>query len=243
MSRTAIVIPAFNEAGAIAKVIAAIPAAYAGLVVVVDNNSTDSTPEKARAAGAVVLHEQRQGYGYACLKGIEYLNAITDKPDIVVFLDGDYADYPGEMAGLVKPITEKDYDLVMGSRILGKREKGAMTPWQLAASRLIMLSIRALYGATFTDLGPFRAIKFDRLRELGMKETTYGWTAEMQIKAAQRGWRILEVPADYRVRIGKSKISGTLRGSLVAGYRIAAVILRLRRKTVNEQKDMSGRNG
>jgi glycosyltransferase involved in cell wall biosynthesis len=227
MSAVAVIIPAFNEAGSIAKVIAAIPQAYADEVVVVDNNSTDATSEQARDAGAVVLREHGQGYGYACLKGIEYLASKTGRPAVVVFLDGDFADYPEEMDALVKPIVEQGYDLVIGSRMLGKRAKGAMMPWQAAYDRVITLLIRILYGTRFTDLGPFRAIKFDRLLALDMTEKTFGWTVEMQLKAVKQGLRILEIPVKYRARIGKSKISGTLKGSLGAGSRIIAVTFKL----------------
>jgi glycosyltransferase involved in cell wall biosynthesis len=227
MSRVAVIIPAFNEAASIEKVIAGIPPTFAREVVVVDNNSTDATPEKARDAGAVVLREHGQGYGYACLKGMEYLESKTDRPDVVVFLDADFADYPEEMGDLVKPITEQGYDLVLGSRLLGKRTKDTMPPWQTSFNRMITLLIRILYGARFTDLGPFRAIRFDRLLALDMSEKTYGWTVEMQLKAVKQGLRILEIPVSYRARIGKSKISGTLKGSLLAGCTIMAVMLRL----------------
>jgi glycosyltransferase involved in cell wall biosynthesis len=230
MPRTAVIIPAFNEAEAVDKVVAAIPAEYAGLIVVVDNNSTDATAEKARRRGAVVLNETRRGYGYACLKGMEYLNAGADKPDIVVFLDGDYADYPEEMGVLVRPIAEGRCDMVIGSRTLGKHTRGAMTPWQEAGTCLIVLLIRLLYRTSFTDLGPFRAVRFDRLLALGMEEKTYGWTVEMQVKALKFGLRVVEAPVGYRRRIGKSKISGSLKGSLLAGWRMAAVVLKLRQK-------------
>jgi glycosyltransferase involved in cell wall biosynthesis len=223
-----VIIPAYNEAASIAKVIAEIPVGFADDVVVVDNNSTDSTSEEARKAGAFVLKEHRQGYGHACLKGIEYLRSKTCSPAIVIFLDADYADYPEEITNLIKPIIERDYDLVIGSRTLGEKMKGAMKPWQTSGNRLITFLIRALYKTSFTDLGPFRAIKFDRLLALNMKEKTYGWSVEMQIKAVKQGLRILEIPVKYRARIGKSKISGTFKGSLLAGYRMAAVTLKLR---------------
>jgi glycosyltransferase involved in cell wall biosynthesis len=223
----AVIIPAFNEAASIEKVIAAIPADFAGEIVVVDNNSADSTPEKAADAGAFVLQEHRQGYGYACLKGVEYLRSKSPCPTVVVFLDADFADYPEKIAELTKPIFEQDYDLVIGSRTLGENTKGAMTPWQTTGNRLITLLIGILYKTTFTDLGPFRAIKFDRLLELNMEETTYGWPVEMQLKAVKHGLRILEIPVNYRARIGKSKISGTFKGSLLAGYRMIIVTLKL----------------
>ncbi len=228
MPGVAVIIPACNEAGAIAKVIAGVPAEFRGRVLVVDNNSTDATAEIARASGAHVLQEERRGYGYACLKGIEHLKESPDKPDIVVFLDGDYADYPEEMEKLVKPLTAQGYDMVLGSRIQGQRVSGALTPWQEAASHLITLLIRMIYKASFTDLGPFRAVKFEKLLAMNMQETGYGWTVEMQLKAVKQGMRILEVPVKYRPRIGKSKISGSIANSLKAGYRIVNVIFNLR---------------
>jgi glycosyltransferase involved in cell wall biosynthesis len=224
----AVIIPAFNETDSIAKVIAGIPPGFVDEVVVVDNNSTDSTSEVARDAGALVLKEHRQGYGYAFLKGVEYLRSKSNSPAIVVFLDADYSDYPEEIADLIKPIAEQGYDMVIGSRTLGEKMKGAMKPWQTSGNRLITFLIRILYNTAFTDLGPFRAIKFDRLLALNMEEKTYGWPVEMQIKAVKQGLRILEIPVKYRPRIGKSKISGNFKGSLLAGYRMVAVTLKLR---------------
>ena len=228
MPGVAVIIPACNEAGAIARVIAAVPEEFRGRVLVVDNNSTDGTPEIARKAGAHVLREERQGYGYACLKGVEYLKGVPDKPDVVVFLDGDYADYPEEMGDLVKPLASRDYDMVLGSRIRGQKLPGALMPWQEAGNRLITLLIRVLYKTSFTDLGPFRAVRFEKLAAMDMRETGYGWTVEMQLKAVKQGLRILEIPVRYRPRIGKSKISGSIKASLRAGYRIVKVIFKLR---------------
>jgi glycosyltransferase involved in cell wall biosynthesis len=228
MTSVAVIIPALNEGDSVARVIAAIPPDCAGEIVVVDNNSTDSTEEKARAAGALVLHEKQRGYGYACLKGIEYLKSQPRPPDIVVFLDADYSDYPEEMPRLLKPILEQGCGLVIGSRLLGERTRRALFPWQAAGIRLVTLFIRLLYGCSFSDIGPFRAVKFDRLLALNMREKTYGWTVEMQLKAVKLGLRIVEVPVKYRARIGKSKISGTPKGVLLAGYRMIAVVLKLR---------------
>ena len=225
----AVIIPAFNEADSITKVLGDIPEDLVSEVVVVDNNSTDDTSEKAQRAGTTVLSEPRQGYGFACLKGVDYLKSKPENPDITVFLDADYSDYPEEMASLVRPIIEQDYDLVIGSRSPGKREKGAMPPHQLLGNRLATILVRLLYGVKFSDLGPFRAIKFNKLIGLDMQDQTYGWPLEMQLKAVKQGLRICEVPVSYRARIGKSKVSGNLKGSLLAGYKIIATILRYRR--------------
>jgi glycosyltransferase involved in cell wall biosynthesis len=227
--KIAIIIPAYNEACSIVKVISEIPEEYMQRVLVVDNNSTDATFEKVEGMGLPVLREKRQGYGFACLAGIEYLKRESQRPDIVVFIDADYSDYPEDIASLISAITEQDLDLVLGSRTLGERTKGAMKPWQTLGNRLVVLLINIFYKMKFTDVGPLRAIKFDRLINLDMQEKTYGWTVEMQVKAIIQGLRILEVPVRYRARIGKSKISGTLRGSLLAGFKMASVILRLRK--------------
>jgi glycosyltransferase involved in cell wall biosynthesis len=223
-----VIIPAFNEADSIARVLADIPDGLAAGVVVVDNNSSDATADNARKAGVTVLREPRQGYGYACARGIEHCNALPRKPDIVVFLDADYADFPEEMSDLVKPIIEQGFDMVIGSRALGRTERGAMTPQQIFGNRLATSLIRLLYKTSFTDLGPFRAIKFDRLMALGMRDRSYGWTVEMQVKAVRQGLRIREVPVSYRARIGRSKISGTVRGTVLGGYRILATIFKHR---------------
>jgi glycosyltransferase involved in cell wall biosynthesis len=224
----AVIIPAFNEADSITKVLGDIPKGLVGEVVVVDNNSTDATSEKARKAGATVLSEPRLGYGFACLKGLDYLKARSKKPDIVVFLDADYSDYPKEMASLIKPVIEQDCDLVIGSRSPDRRGKGAMPPHQLLGNWLAVTLIRLVHGARFSDLGPFRAIKFDKLTGLGMKDRTYGWPVEMQLKAVKQGLRICEIPVSYRARIGKSKVSGSVKGSILAGFKIIATIFRYR---------------
>jgi glycosyltransferase involved in cell wall biosynthesis len=228
MPEIIVIIPALNEERAIGSVLSHIPGDIAAEVVVVDNNSSDATALVARNLGATVVHEIRQGYGYACLKGIEFVMSRQPKADIVVFLDADYSDCPEEMAALIKPIIEQKYDMVLGSRVLGSHEKGAM-PWhQILGNQLSIAFINALYNVRYTDLGPFRAIRFDKLLELHMTEKRYGWTAEMQAKAARRGLRCLEVPVSYRPRIGTSKISGTVKGTLCAGYSILATLIKNR---------------
>jgi glycosyltransferase involved in cell wall biosynthesis len=207
-------------------VLADIPMNMVREVVVVNNNSTDATAQQAQNAGATVIDEPRQGYGFACWKGVDYLQ--SKKPDIVVFIDADYADDPREIVDLIKPILEQNYDLVIGSRTLGKKERKSMPPQQLFGNWLATLLIRMLYGKRFTDLGPFRAIKWNKLINLDMKSRTYGWPVEMQIKAIKQHLRIYEVPVRYRVRIGKSKISGTLKGTVAAGFTIIATILKYR---------------
>lgn len=228
MPEIVVIIPALNEERAIGKVLAHIPGNLASEVVVVDNNSSDATAKVARNFGATVVHESRKGYGFACLKGIEYVKSRPKKTDVVVFLDADYSDYPNEMANLIQPIIQRDYDFVMGSRLLGKRQKGAMSWHQVLGNRLATMLINALYGVHYTDLGPFRAIKLDNLLKLDMKEHRYGWTAEMQAKAAKQRLRCVEVPVTYRARIGTSKISGTAKGTLCAGCSILATLLKNR---------------
>ena len=224
----AVIIPAYNEENSIQKVLADIPGNLVSEIIVVNNNSTDSTVEKAREFNATVLDEPRQGYGFACLRGIEYLKAKARKFDVVVFLDADYSDFPAEMTNLVNPIIKNDYDMVIGSRLSGNRERGAMPLQQLVGSWLATVMIRLFYGFQFTDLGPFRAVKFTKLLDLNMEDTTYGWTVEMQLKAVKQNFRICEVPVRYRARIGKSKISGTFKGTILAGYKIIRAIVRYR---------------
>ncbi len=194
----------------------------------VNNNSSDDTAFVAREKGAIVVDEPRQGYGAACMRGVEYLQSRPGKPDIVVFLDADYSDYPEEMIALIEPIFEQNFDLVLGSRSPGKMQKGAMPVQQIFGNRLATFLIKTLYGVQFTDLGPFRAVKFDKLLSLDLCDRTYGWPVEMQLKAVRQRWRICEVPVSYRPRIGKSKISGTIRGTIMAGYKILSAILRYR---------------
>lgn len=219
-----VIIPAFNEAKSIDKVIAEIPQDIVDEVVVVNNNSSDETSKVAQRAGATVLDEFQQGYGFACLKGIEY--AKKQKPDIVVFLDADYSDYPEEMRELIKPITEQNYDMVIGSRALGDRQAGSMTIPQIFGNWLATNLMRLFYGVHYTDLGPFRAIKFDSLLALNMQDTTYGWTVEMQLKAAKMKMKTTEMAVNYRRRVGKSKISGTVKGTVLAGYKIITTIFK-----------------
>ncbi len=219
--RIAVIIPAFNEESAIGKVISAIPA-WVDDIIVVDNGSTDRTAEVARDSGARVVAEPRRGYGSACLAGI----AALSSPAIVVFLDGDYSDYPEEMALLVDPIAHDEADVVIGSRTIGQRERGALTPQALFGNWLACTLIRLLWAVSFTDLGPFRAIRYSTLTRLSMRDRNYGWTVEMQIKAARDGARIREAPVRYRKRIGKSKVSGTVRGVAGAGFKILFTIAR-----------------
>ena len=222
-----VIIPAFNEEHSIAKVIAEIPVGLVREIIVCDNNSTDKTSEAARSAGATSLLATRQGYGSACLKGIEYIGSKSVKPDIVVFLDGDYSDYPAEMRSIVRPIIEDDYDLVIGSRALGKLEKGSMQPQQVFGNWLATTLIKFIYNYSFTDLGPFRAISYEALKKIDMVDKDFGWTVEMQVKAAKYKLRATEVPVNYRKRIGKSKVSGTIKGTFMAGQKILWTIFKL----------------
>jgi len=221
-----VIIPAFNEENSVGKVLREIPTDIVSEVIVVNNASTDQTEIAATREGATVLQEPNQGYGRACLKGLDYLAKKGEKIDIVVFLDADYSDYPSELTKLVTPIIDQDYDLVIGSRALGKREFGSMTPQQVFGNWLATRLLKLLYNANFTDLGPFRGIKYDRLVELGMVDKNYGWTVEMQIKAAKEGLTWTEVPVNYRRRIGFSKVSGTVKGTFMAGYKIIWTILK-----------------
>ncbi len=223
-----VIIPAYNEEQSIGKVINDIPKDLVSETVVVNNNSSDETPARAESAGATVLDETRMGYGHACLKGIKYAasKAENDRPGIIVFLDGDYSDYPEEMRELIRPMVEDNLDMVIGSRALGNAEKGALLPQQVFGNALATSLIKLLYGVKFTDLGPFRAIKFDKLLQLNMTDTTYGWTVEMQVKAAKEKFKCIEVPVRYRKRIGVSKITGTVSGSIKAAYKILWTIFK-----------------
>ncbi|ARK10216.1 glycosyltransferase family 2 protein [Fibrella sp. ES10-3-2-2] len=221
-----VIIPAFNEENSVGNVIREIPMHVVSEVIVVNNNSNDQTAVQAAAAGATVLDEPIQGYGRACLRGIAYAHNRQQKPDIIVFLDADYSDYPAELTDVIAPILADTADLVIGSRALGERQQGSMTPQQVFGNWLATRLIHWLYGVRFTDLGPFRAIRYTSLIALDMQDTTYGWTVEMQVKAAKRGLRSVEVPVRYRRRIGHSKISGTLRGTVLAGYKILTTIAR-----------------
>jgi glycosyltransferase involved in cell wall biosynthesis len=221
-----VIIPALNEEKSISKVIEEIPLQAVTEIIVVDNASTDSTARVAKASGATVLYESTPGYGNACLKGIDYCRNRKPAPNIIVFLDGDYSDYPEQVTDLIQPILRNEADLVIGSRALGNREKGSMTPQQVFGNWLATTLLKFFYNVRFTDLGPFRAINFQSLLALDMKDRTYGWTVEMQLKAAKKKLRCVEVPVRYRKRIGVSKISGTVKGTIMAGYKILHTIFR-----------------
>jgi glycosyltransferase involved in cell wall biosynthesis len=223
-----VIIPAYNEVHSISHVVLEIPKGLVREILVVDNNSTDDTGLIARASGATVLVEKRAGYGYACLRGMAHCFArpIEEQPDIIVFLDGDYSDYPKDMPQVLAPILRGEADLVIGSRALGKREKGSMLPQQIFGNWLATTLLRSFYGANYTDLGPFRAVRTSALKQINMEDKTYGWTVEMQLKAAKLKLRTTEVPVRYRRRIGKSKVSGTVAGTLGAGYKILWTIFK-----------------
>ncbi len=220
------IIPAFNEESSIGLVINDIPKNIINEIIVIDNNSTDRTSQKASAAGALVLSEKEQGYGAACLKGIAYISSKEPKPAIVVFMDGDYSDYGEQLPDVIRPILENNYDMVIGSRELGKRARGSMTFPQIFGNRLATALLRWIYKIKYSDLGPFRAIRYDSLMHLDMRDRNYGWTVEMQLKAAKQKLRICEVPVDYRKRVGFSKVSGTIKGTLLAGYKIISTIFK-----------------
>ena len=219
----AVIIPALDEEDAIVRVLGDIPEELSAAVIVVDNGSTDRTAQRARECGATVVAEPRRGYGQACLTGMAEL---PEGVSIVVFLDGDYSDFPSEMNTLVDPIARGVSDLVIGSRVLGKREAGALLPQARLGNALATWLIRRLFGVQYTDLGPFRAVRLSSLPRLHMVDRNFGWTVEMQVKAARQGLRITEVPVRYRKRIGESKITGTLLGSVRAGYKILWTIFR-----------------
>ncbi|MBK0382934.1 glycosyltransferase family 2 protein [Pedobacter sp. SD-b] len=221
-----VIIPAFNEEKSIAKVINDIPKNLVTEIIVCNNNSSDNTAAEAKNAGATTIDATIPGYGNACLKGISYLKGKAKSKDIVVFIDGDYSDYPQEIVDVILPIQLNRADLVIGSRALGVKEKGSMTLPQRFGNWLATRLIKIFYGVKFTDLGPFRAISWENLVLIGMKDRTYGWTVEMQIKAAKLDLRCIEVPVKYRKRIGISKISGTLKGVVLAGYKIIWMIFK-----------------
>jgi glycosyltransferase involved in cell wall biosynthesis len=220
-----VIIPAFNEEKSIAKVIGDIPALVRN-VVVANNNSTDRTAEVAIAAGAQVVFEPQKGYGKACLTAMGWIKQQEVQPDILVFLDGDYSDFPQELELLIEPILRGKAELVIGSRSLGEREAGSMTFPQVFGNALATTLMRWMYGAKFSDLGPFRAIHWEKLLALGMVDQNFGWTIEMQIKAHQKGLRYQEMPVRYRKRIGISKVSGTVKGVIGAGYKIIFTIFK-----------------
>ena len=220
-----VIIPAYNEEKSIPKVIAEIPD-FVRHIVVANNNSTDQTHQAAEAAGAKVVFEPQKGYGKACLTAMDWIKNQEIQPDIVVFLDGDYSDYPEEMRDLVQPILDGKSDMVIGSRALGMREKGSMTLPQVFGNWLATTMMKYMQGAKFSDLGPFRAIVWRKLLDLNMVDQNFGWTIEMQIKAHKAGLRYTEVPVNYRKRIGVSKVSGTVKGVIGAGYKIIFTIFK-----------------
>lgn len=220
-----VIIPAYNEEDSIAHVIHDIPA-MVNEIIVISNNSTDNTEKNAKNAGATVLQENRKGYGYACLKGMDYISKQELAPDIVVFLDGDYSDYPEQLTELIAPIVQNGIDFVIGSRVKKLREQGAVTPQQIFGNWLACFLMKLFFKAKFTDLGPFRAIKYHKLLALKMEDKTYGWTVEMQLKALKQQLSYVEIPVKYRKRIGVSKVSGTVKGSIFAGIKILSWIFK-----------------
>jgi glycosyltransferase involved in cell wall biosynthesis len=217
-----VIIPAFNEESSIGLVLNALPKETLHEIIVVDNGSTDATARVARESGARVVEEKRKGYGSACLKGIDELN----QPNIVVFLDGDYSDYPEEITQLVEPIASGEKDFVLGSRMILAESRAALLPQARYGNRLAVSLMRLFFGARYTDLGPFRAIRFESLKKIGMQDTNFGWTVEMQVKAVQQKLRILEIPVHYRERVGVSKITGTVSGTFRAGTKIIYTIFK-----------------
>lgn len=225
-----VIIPALNEAASIGKVVAAIPKHLVRDVIVCDNGSTDATAQVATEAGAVVVRAAQRGYGSACLAGMAHIahRPVAQQPGIVVFLDADYSDYPEEMPLLLAPILKEGQDMVIGSRALGVSEAGSMTLPQRFGNWLATRLIRWRFGYRFTDLGPFRAIRYDCLLDLQMQDPNYGWTVEMQIKAAKQKRPCKEIPVSYRRRIGQSKVSGTIKGTILAGCKILWTIFKYR---------------
>jgi glycosyltransferase involved in cell wall biosynthesis len=220
-----VIIPAYNEQDSIGLVIQDIPK-IVHEVIVVSNASTDQTDEVAKKAGATVLRENTPGYGNACLKGLEYVANSSDTTDIIVFLDGDYSDYPEQLTQIITPIIEEDYDMVIGARDKRFRESGSMTLPQIFGNWLATTLMRLFFRARFTDLGPFRAMKYTSLLALQMEDKTYGWTVEMQLKVLKKKMRYIEVPVKYRNRIGVSKVSGTVKGAIFAGIKILSWIFK-----------------
>ncbi|GAB4495239.1 MAG: glycosyltransferase family 2 protein [Saprospiraceae bacterium] len=224
-----VLIPAWNEENALPLVLADLPKNLVRQVIVCDNGSTDRTAAVAKASGAIVVSQPERGYGNACLAGMRYLKnqPPSEQPEIVVFLDGDYSDYPEELPKVVAPILNEGKDMVIGSRRLGKMEFGAMTVPQRFGNWLAPLLIRWFYGYQFSDLGPFRAIRWEKLLELDMRDRNFGWTVEMQVKAAKYKLNCAEVPVRYRKRAaGKSKVSGTVKGTILAGWKILTTIFK-----------------
>ena len=220
-----VVIPAYNEEESIALVLRDLPRHLVRRVVVADNNSTDQTARVAIAAGAEVVPAPRQGYGSACLAGLGHIRE-TGPPRFIVFVDADHSDHADELPRLLAPLQDGRADMVIGSRVLGQREPGALLPQARAGNVLAVWMIRVLFGHRYTDLGPFRAITWEALERLEMNDPDFGWTAEMQVKAVRHGLRICDVPVSYRKRVGRSKITGTFKGTVLAGYKIITTILR-----------------
>ncbi len=220
-----VIIPAYNEADSISNVIHDIPE-IVDEIIVVSNNSIDATEKNARQSGATVLQESQKGYGYACLKGMTYIAEQHQTHDIIVFLDGDYSDYPEELTKIIQPILDKDIDFVIGTRTKHLREPGSMTMPQIFGNWLATNLMRVMFKSTFTDLGPFRAIKYDKLLALNMEDKTYGWTVEMQLKVLKQAFSYVEIPVNYRNRIGVSKVSGTIKGAIFAGVKILGWIFK-----------------
>lgn len=225
MPHIKVIIPAYNEADSIALVINDIPD-IVNEIIVISNNSTDNTEINAKKAGATVLTEKRKGYGYACLKGMTYIANQNIKPDIVVFLDGDYSDYPEELTKIVAPIINDDIDFVIGARVKDLREQGSMTGPQIFGNWLATTLMTLFFKSKFTDLGPFRAITYNKLLALNMEDKTYGWTVEMQLKVLRQKLSYTEIPVNYRNRIGISKVSGTFKGAMFAGFKILGWIFK-----------------
>jgi len=225
MTKIKVIIPAYNEADSISHVINDIPDIVSE-VIVVSNNSTDDTEINAKKAGATVLLEPNKGYGYACLKGMQYIANKTEKPDIIVFLDGDYSDYPEELTKIVAPIINDNLDFVIGARSKKLRAEGSMTVPQVFGNWLATTLMTLFFRAKFTDLGPFRAIKYEKLLNLQMEDKTYGWTIEMQLKVLKHKYSYTEIPVNYRNRIGVSKVSGTIKGAIFAGVKILGWIFK-----------------
>ena len=222
LSRISIIIPAYNEESSIGLVLNALPSEIIHEIIVVDNGSTDETARVAIENGARVVKESKKGYGAACLKGIEELDA----PDIVVFLDGDFSDFPEEIVSLIEPIEKEDKDFVIGSRMILPKSRAALLPQARYGNQLAVFLIKLFFKHTYTDLGPFRAIRYKSLMSMGMQDTNFGWTVEMQIKAIKRRLRIIEVPVNYRERVGVSKITGTVSGTFKAGIKIIYTIFK-----------------
>jgi glycosyltransferase involved in cell wall biosynthesis len=220
-----VIIPAYNEQDSIGNVINDIPV-IVNEVIVISNNSTDNTEINAKNAGATVLSESRKGYGFACLKGMDYIANQEIKPDIIVFLDGDYSDYPEQLTEIIAPIINDNIDFVVGARVKELRESGSMTPQQVFGNWLATFLMKLFFSAKFSDLGPFRAIKYDKLLALKMEDKTYGWTVEMQLKVLKQKMSYKEIPVMYRNRIGVSKVSGTVKGSIFAGVKILGWIFK-----------------